>query len=93
MLAIEGYTWYVGGFTPLLRRTVGWTSFLQRILDDVAITVDDEAVDQLQPFWDLVLSRALRAYIDANGLDACLKQWLHGRLHDPHVNNRTKSAG
>jgi hypothetical protein len=44
-------------------------------------------------FRDLVLSRALRAYIDANGLDACRKQRLHGRLHDPHVNNRTKSAG
>jgi len=70
----------VAWFTDLLLTpgvdpdAVGWTSFLQRILDDVAITVDDEAVDQLQPLWDLVLSRALRAYIDANGLDACLKQ-------------------
>jgi hypothetical protein len=54
----------------------GWMSFLQRLLDDVAITVDDHVVDRLQDMWDQVVGQALRAYIDANQLDSSLKQRL-----------------
>ena len=77
----------VAWFTELLSTPgvdvdpVGWMSFVQRMLDNVAITVDDDVLERLPPMWDLILSPALRAYIDANGLDASLKQCLDGRLH------------
>ena len=54
----------------------GWMPFLQRLLDDVAITVDDQAVDRLQSIWDQVVWRTLRAYMDANCLDPSLARHL-----------------
>jgi hypothetical protein len=61
----------------------GWMPFLQRLLDDVAITVDDHVVDQLQGIWDQVVWRALRAYIDANRLDPSLKRHLQSGSISP----------
>jgi hypothetical protein len=55
---------------------IGWMPFIQRLLDDVDITVGDDVVDRLQNMWDRVVWRTLHAYIDANGLDPSLKQCL-----------------
>jgi hypothetical protein len=57
----------------------GWMVFLQRMLDDVTITVDDHVVDSLQSMWNQVVWRTLRAYIDANHLDPSLTRHLRSK--------------
>jgi hypothetical protein len=55
----------------------GWASVLQQILTEhVAITVDEDAVDDLGSIWDQLVHQALEAFMRANGLNPVLKRYL-----------------
>src|SRR5471030_1220132 len=48
---------------------IGWIPFLQRILlDDVALTVDEDVVDRLESMWDEVVWRTLGVFYRGESL-------------------------
>jgi hypothetical protein len=56
----------------------GWASVLQQILTEhVAITVEEDTLDDLERIWDPLVHQALETFLRVNRLNTILRRYLH----------------
>ena len=62
----------------------GWPQLLQRIMDSVSLTVDDETQGRLDEWWTPLCSGALRAFVEVNQIDPAV---IRHRLHHSYASS------